>query len=91
MKTIKRFTFGTVVLFLIQACANKTEAMNIKKDTNTIDTLTIGCLGSYDINPLDNKERINQVYGKDHIKDGHWITFGFAIKKMLRTRQIELK
>jgi len=81
MKTIKLFTFGTLVLFLIQACADKTEIVTIKQDTNAIDTLTIGCCGSYDINPSDNKEKINQVYGKDRIKDGHWINFDFAVTK----------
>jgi hypothetical protein len=93
MKTIKLFTFGTLAVFFIQACADKTEAVTIKQDTNSIDTINIGCLASYDINPLDNKEKINQVYGKDKVKDGHWITFGFAVTKTTdkKTNRIKIE
>lgn len=76
MTTSKLFTILTLVLFFIQACSDKTESLTINQTTNSIDTINIGCLGSYDINPSDNKERINQVYGKELIKDGHWIVFG---------------
>lgn len=91
MKTIKLFTFGTLFLFFIQACCDEKETVTIKQDTNAIDTLTIGCLGSYDINPSDNKERINQVYGKDRIKDGHFITFGFAVTKNADNKTARIK
>lgn len=78
MRTIKLFIVGMLVLFLIQACSDKIEIAPIKQEINAIDTLTIGCLGSYDINPSNKTEKINQVYGKGHIKNGHWITFGLT-------------
>ena len=81
-KTLKYFLLlGTFALPFIQACSDKTETVTITQDPNSLDTINLGGLGSYDINPSDNKERINQVYGKQHIKDGHWITFGFAASK----------
>ncbi|MBA2612413.1 MAG: hypothetical protein H0U95_10605 [Bacteroidetes bacterium] len=81
MKPIKLFLLGIIALFFIPACTIETVAVAVKEDLNAIDTITTGCLVSYDINPLDNTEKINQVRGKDNIKDGHWITFGFAVTK----------
>lgn len=79
MKAIKLFIIGAATFCFIQSCGSKSEPVAINQGPSAIDTINIGCLGSYDINPSDGKERINQVYGKDHIKDGHWITFGYAI------------
>ena len=75
------FLLTTFVLFFLSACTDTTETVTIKQDPNALDTLNLGGLGSYDINPADTKERINQVYGKQHIKEGHWITFGFTASK----------
>ena len=91
MKTIKLFVLGIFVLFFIQACFENTESISIKQSTNTNDTLTIGCLGSYEINPLDNKEKINQLYGKEKIKNGHWITFGFSVTKNVSNKATRIK
>ena len=65
----------------IQACDDKIETVDIKQGADSNDTISIGCLGLYDINPSDNKERINQVYSKGGIKDGHWIIFGLNFVK----------
>ena len=91
MKTIKLLPFAALILLLLQACVSETENMAIKQHTNTIDTLTMGCLDSYDINPSDNKEKINQVYGKNHVKEGHWIAFGFAVTKKANNKANRIK
>ena len=87
----KIFKLGTVFLFLIQACDEDNEPLTLNRNTNTVDTLITGCLVSYEINPSDNKERINQVFGKDHIKDGHWITFGLSVTKNSKVRASKVK
>ncbi len=91
MTKLKLFTIGTSLLFFILACSNKTESVLINQTTNLIDTLNIGCLGSYDINPANNKEKINQVYGKDQIKDGHWIVFGLTKNTDKKVSRVKLE
>ena len=48
---------------------------------NVNDTIIDGCLGSYELNSCGNGEMINKTYGRNKIKDGHWITFGMVIQK----------
>ncbi len=85
------FKAGLLFLFLLQACGDERENMTLSQNTNSVDTLIIGCLVSYDINPSDNKERINQVFGKNHIKDGHWITFGLSVTKNSKVKASKVK
>jgi antitoxin component YwqK of YwqJK toxin-antitoxin module len=85
------FKAGLLFLFLLQACSEEHENMTLSQNTNSVDTLITGCLVSYDINPSDNKERINQVFGKDQIKDGHWITFALAVTKNSKVKANKVK
>ena len=57
MKTIKLFIVALISCCFIQACDNGSEVATAPQDPNAIDTITTGCLGSYDINPSDNKEK----------------------------------
>ena len=75
----KLFIIGIVIFCFIQACGNRSETVITEQGTNTIDTINIGCLGSYEINVLGNGETINRLYGKERIKQGHWINFEFII------------
>lgn len=91
MKTLKLLTIEALILFFIQACSTKTESVTKNQTTNSTDTLNIGCLSSYDINPSNNQEKINQVYGKDHIKDGHWIIFSVSKNTNEKINRIKLE
>ena len=91
MLRTKTFKIGILFLFLMQACGEEHETLTLNQNTNTVDTLVTGCLVSYDINPSDNKERINQVFGIDNIKDGHWITFGLSVTKNSKVRASKVK
>jgi antitoxin component YwqK of YwqJK toxin-antitoxin module len=91
MLRTKIFRIGMLFLLLMHACGEDNETLTLNRITNTVDTLITGCLVSYDINPSDNKERINQVFGKDHIKDGHWITFALAVTKNSKVKTSKVK
>ena len=69
MKTIKIFTIAIFSIFISQACNDATEVLNTQKDTTNTDTITRGCLASYELNPEDNNEKINQVYNKDKVNN----------------------
>ena len=80
----------TIILF-ISSCSGKTEAEKRNKMEGLVDSLNIGCLSSYDINPSNNQEKINQVYGKENIKDGHWIIFDITKNANEKVNRIKLE
>jgi hypothetical protein len=90
MKTLIIITWIPIILF-ISSCSCKTEAEKRNKIEGLVDTLNIGCLSSYDINPSNNQEKINKVYGKDQIKDGHWIIFGIAKNAHEKVNRVKLE
>jgi len=91
MKLFSLLIFETIFLFLITACNQKTELVSKSNETIGIDTINIGYLGSYDVNPLDTSEKINQVYDKEKIKHGHWIAFGAAVTKTMNDKVVRTK
>lgn len=90
MKIATQLLIITIAFFLTLACSEKPEIVTLNK-TNIIDTINIGCLGTYDLNPLNTHERINQVYDKQKIKHGHWISFGVTVTKIADDKVIRTK
>jgi len=91
MKTIKIFTIAIFSIFISQACTDATEVLNTQKDTTNTDTITRGCLASYELNPEDNNEKINQVYNKDKVKEGHWMNFEFVLTENTKMKTTRIK
>lgn len=76
MKAIrKKWILGATLICFLQACNEQADSGIANETKNTVDTLDIGCLGSYELDLNGNGDTINGVYGKDHIKHGRWITY----------------
>ena len=91
MKLVIQLLIGVVTLLLIQSCNQKTELVSKLNEPIGIDTLNIGCLGTYDLNPLDSSEKINQIYSKNKVKHGHWINFSIAVTKTENHKAVRTK
>jgi len=90
MKLATYLIIVIVAFCLTQAGSEKAEIVALN-NTNLVDTINIGCLGTYDLNPLDTSEKINQVYDKQKIKHGHWISFGVSVTKTANEKVIRTK
>ena len=71
------------LVFILTSCSNAIETVTVMQVppqvSNEIDTLNIGCVGSYEV--LENGEEINCLYGSEKIRHGHWITYVLIVSK----------
>lgn len=81
MKTVKQFALGTLTLFFIQACSDSKGTVTADQGSNMIDTINMGCLGTYELDFQGSGDTINKIYGEDHIKHGRWVTYALNLSK----------
>ncbi len=77
MKTIKLFFAAAGLLCLVQACSDEPI---VKENSNTTDTVNIGCLASYELLPGEKIDTVNKLYGKEKIKHGRWVDYELSVQ-----------
>ncbi len=81
MKSIILITLSIFVSCFVSSCNDNTAVSVKQSPINRADTLNIGCLSSFEINPFGTNDTINRIYGDKRIKEGYWIIFGFIPTK----------